>query len=71
MWTASHQTFRFAISKWTLCTRVLSHVTQKKIQLTKTIKQAASFLIRNASVLCMFKEKKILHKAFQGAMAHL
>lgn len=37
---------------------VVSHVTQEKIHLTKTIKHPT-----NASVLCMFKEKK---KSYTG-----
>lgn len=50
---------------------VLSHVTQEKILLTKTIKHTASSLIINTSVLCMFKETKVLNKVLQGAVVLL
>lgn len=76
MWTPPRPQFRFCPNRTDIRHRpVLSHVTQDKTHLTKTIKQSESSLIvpiKNAFVLCVFKErKKKLYKVLQGAMAHL
>lgn len=74
MWTASHLQFRFCPDQMDIRHKtVLSHVTQEKKHLAKTIKQNKNSLvipIKNASGLCVFKEKKRLYKALQGAMSH-